>query len=111
LRGRIGPFVGYWPRFPHAWAHLCHQPSPGQVDIGQGKRRGCACGVLGQAPVAHFAEAPEPLDHIEHVFDPRPDSRFVAALGAGNLIDNSVVADALIREAPGMGTLAWISFF
>lgn len=36
--------------------------------------------VLGQAPVARLAKAPQPLDHAVDVLHPRPYARFVALM-------------------------------
>lgn len=45
------------------------QSRPQQVQIGQGKGGVQPRRVLGQAVVAHFAEAPQALDHMEDMLD------------------------------------------
>jgi hypothetical protein len=49
-------------RIAPSWAHLCQELSSAEVDVGQASAVNVARGVLGQAAVAHFAEAPQPLD-------------------------------------------------
>src|SRR5664280_1674128 len=93
------------------WTHLCHQRSSRKIDIGQGKHRERACGVLGQAPVAHLTEAPKAFDDAEHMLGPRPDARLVAVLRLLDLVDYAaVVADPVVGEVPGPRRLAGNEF-
>lgn len=103
FRGPLGPM-------PPSWAHLCHQPLSAEVNVGQCQGRECACGLLGQAAVAHLAKAPQPLDHAEHVLHPRAHARLVAILGLQGLVVDAVAPRALVGEVPGLGRLAFDQF-
>src|ERR1700728_2734658 len=48
------------------------QPSPEHVQIRQRKGGEQPGGVLGQSPVAHFGESPQPLNHMESMLTARP---------------------------------------
>ena len=50
------------------------QAMPEQVQVGQRKEGEGLRRVLGETPIAHFAEAPEPLHDVEGMLHPGPES-------------------------------------
>lgn len=60
-----------------------------QIEIGQRQRREGSAGILLQAAVADFREAPQALNHGEDMFNPGPDLRFVTVLPALPVARNS----------------------
>lgn len=76
-----------------------------QVEIGQRQRRERTAGILLQAAVADFREAPQALDHGEDMFHPRADFRFVTVLPALHFVNLPVPAGTLIGEVFGVRRL------
>jgi hypothetical protein len=68
--------------------------------IGQRKGGKQPGGVLGQAAGAHFAEAPEPLDHVEGVLTSRPGSRAAA------INEPLIISQRLARAAAAVDAIA-----
>jgi len=60
---------------PGARPLRCEQSSPQHVQVRQRKGREQPRGVLGQAPVAHLAKAPQSLDHMKGMLAARPGAR------------------------------------
>src|SRR6185437_13922696 len=84
------------------------QPSPQQIQVRQSKGREQARSVLRQAAVAHFAEAPQPFDHVEDMLASSPGARaqpIDAALILGQWRATSRTAVDAVADTPGQGAL------
>src|SRR6185312_13454746 len=78
------------------------------IQVRQSKGREQARSVLRQAAVAHFAEAPQPLDHVADMLASSPGARaqpIDAALILGQWRATSRTAVDAVADTPGQGAL------
>jgi hypothetical protein len=85
LAATWGCLSGSLARLLASWTHLCHEPLATEINVGQRQDRERTRCVLVQAPVAHLAESPQPLDHAKDVFHPSTNLGLVAILAARHL--------------------------
>lgn len=110
IPAHVGPLQGLCtgssPVFGPLRAHLCRRATSPHVKIGQRESNEGAIGVFRQPAITNLREAPQSLHDREHMLDPGTDLRLVAVLAARHLVDDVLVARALVGELTCLRGLA-----
>jgi len=92
--------TGFSARAARSWTHRCHQSSSTKVNVGQRKGGERARGVLGQAALANLAEAPQALDHAQHMLGTCADARRAAVLLTRGLVNFALPVARTASQTP-----------